>query len=242
MSEKIIPYKNSEKGKKEQIEGMFNSISGKYDTFNRLMTLRMDVKWRKNVRKQVAKISAKKILDVATGTADLAIELTQITNTQIIGLDLSQGMLDVGKQKVKHLKLNHRIELILGDSEKLPFDDASFDAVTVGFGVRNFEDLNKGLSEIYRVLRPNGRLVILETSVPEHFPIKQGYFIYTQLFIPLLGKLFAKNQTAYAYLSESASKFPYGKKFADILKQIGFSKIKIKPQTLSVATIYVADK
>lgn len=242
MEEIVVPYKNSDKRKKEQVEGMFDTISGKYDGLNRVMTLRMDTCWRRNVRRQIADIKPSKILDVATGTGDLAIELTKIPETKIIGLDLSKGMLDVGKQKVAHLNLQNRIELVLGDSENLPFEDAMFDAVSVSFGVRNFENLEKGLSEIYRVLRPEGRLVILETSVPESFLLKQGYHFYTRTIIPFLGKLLTKNRTAYAYLSESASRFPYGKKFAEILTKVGFSKVTFKPQTLGVATIYIADK
>ena len=242
MEEKVTPYKDSEKGKKEQVQGMFDSISNSYDDLNRVMTMRLDIAWRRNVRKRVAEIQPEKILDVATGTGDLAIELTKIPQAHITGLDLSEGMLSVGKKKVTDLNLSSRIEMVLGDSEKLPFPDASFDAVTVSFGVRNFEDLEKGLKEIHRVLQPKGRLVILETSVPTKFPYKQGYKIYTQFLVPLMGKILAKNQTAYAYLSESASKFPFGKKFADILSKIGFSKVQFNPQTLGVATIYIADK
>lgn len=242
MQETVTPYKDSQKGKKEQVKGMFDTISNNYDGLNRVMTLRMDTHWRKNVRKQVAEVQPVDVLDVATGTGDLAIELAQLPTAKIIGLDLSEGMLSVGKQKVSQLGLEDKIQMMLGDSEHLPFADASFDAVTVSFGVRNFENLEKGLQELHRVLRPSGRLVILETSVPERFPLKQGYHFYTKYIIPFFGKIFAKDRTAYAYLSESASKFPYGKRFANILSQIGFSKVKFKKQTLGVATIYIADK
>lgn len=242
MQEKILPNKNSTQGKKEQVEGMFNSISKSYDGLNRTMTMRLDISWRKNVRKAIAKIQPKQILDIATGTGDLAIELTKIPNCQIVGLDLSEGMLAVGQEKIQKLNLTHRITFLLGDSENLPFNDNSFDAISVSFGVRNFENLEKGLSEIYRVLAPNGRLVILETSVPENFFLKKGYFFYTKYIVPLMGRFLASNQTAYAYLSESASKFPCGKNFAQILSSIGFSKVTFKPQTLGVATIYIANK
>ncbi|GIZ16265.1 bifunctional demethylmenaquinone methyltransferase/2-methoxy-6-polyprenyl-1,4-benzoquinol methylase UbiE [Capnocytophaga catalasegens] len=242
MGEKVIPYKNSKQRKKEQVTGMFDTISPTYDELNRVMTMRLDINWRKNVRKEIAKINPLKILDVATGTGDLAIELTQIDLAHITGLDLSQGMLDIGKKKIEKQGLSHRINLTLGDSEALPFADNWFDAVSVSFGVRNFENLEKGLYEIYRVLCNGGRLVVLETSVPEHFPVKQGYYLYTHFIVPFMGKLLAKDKTAYAYLSESASKFPFGQRFADILTKIGFSKVHFKPQTLGVATIYIADK
>lgn len=242
MQETITPYKNSEKSKKEQVEGMFSSISPKYDALNRIMTLKMDTQWRKNVRKKVAEIQPLTILDVATGTGDLAIELTKIPNAQITGLDLSSGMLVVGRKKIAELGLTNRIEMIQGDSENLPFDDETFDAVTVSFGVRNFENLEKGLSQIRRVLRPKGRLVVLETSVPEKFPFKQGYKLYTRFVIPLLGKWFANDSKAYAYLSESASRFPYGERFAEILQKVGFSKVTYQAQTLGVATIYIAER
>lgn len=242
MQENITPYKDSMQGKKVQVEGMFDEISGSYDGFNRFMTFRLDVKWRKNVRKKIEEISAEKILDVATGTADLAIELAKIKNSHITGVDISKGMLAVGNQKIKKLNLEEKIQLSIADSENLPFQDHSFDAVSVSFGVRNFENLNKGLSEILRVLKPNGRLVILETSVPENFFLKQGYFLYTKFFLPFMGKLFSKDKNAYSYLSRSAEKFPYGKNFAEILKKVGFSKVKFEPQTLGVATIYIAEK
>lgn len=241
--EKITPYKNSNEGKKEQVAQMFNTISGTYDGLNRVISWGSDVKWRKFVVEKVAEIQPKKVLDVATGTGDLAIALTHIKGLHVVGLDISEGMLAVGKEKIEKKNLSSRIELMLGDSENLPFDSASFDAVTVAFGVRNFENLEKGLSEIFRVIRPGGRLVVLETSVPEKFPFKQGYFIYTKFIMPLIGKVFSKDRSAYAYLSKSASAFPYGKKFHEILTNIGFSKTKYYPKTLGgVATIYVANK
>ena len=243
MQEEIVtPDKHSDKGKKEQVQEMFDTISPAYDGLNRVMTLRMDISWRKRVREKVAEIKAGTILDVATGTGDLAIELSKIEGAHITGVDISQGMLSVG-EKIKELGLSERISMQLADSENLPFANGSFDAVTVSFGVRNFENLQKGLSELRRVLRPGGRLVILETSVPTRFPYKQGYRLYTRFVVPLMGKFLAKNQNAYAYLSESAAKFPFGEKLANILKgEIGFSSVNYYPQFLGVATIYVADK
>ena len=244
MQEEIVtPDKHSDKGKKEQVQEMFDTISPAYDGLNRVMTLRMDISWRKRVREKVAQIKAGTIRDVATGTGDLAIELSKIEGAHITGVDISQGMLSVGEKKIKELGLSERISMQLADSENLPFADGSFDAVTVSFGVRNFENLQKGLSELRRVLRPGGRLVILETSVPTRFPYKQGYRLYTRFVVPLMGKFLAKNQNAYAYLSESAAKFPFGEKLANILKgEIGFSSVNYYPQFLGVATIYVADK
>lgn len=243
QQETVFPDKNSDKGKREQVQEMFDTISPAYDDLNRVMTLRMDISWRKNVRQYVAKKNPGTILDIATGTGDLAIELSKIPSVEITAVDISQGMLSVGEKKVKSLGLTDRIHMQVADSENLPFPDESFDAVTVSFGIRNFEHLNKGLSEIKRVLRPNGRLVILETSVPTRFPYKQGYKFYTKFIVPLMGRLLAKNKNAYAYLSESAAKFPFGKQMAQILSQeIGFTSVNYKPQTLGVATIYIADK
>lgn len=239
----ITPYKNSTEGKKNQVTQMFDTISGSYDDFNRIISLGSDIKWRKFVVSKVAEIQPKTILDVATGTGDLAIALTEIKGAKITGLDISEGMLSVGKEKVVKKNLSDRIEFIHGDSEKLPFEDAHFEAVTVSFGVRNFENLEKGLSEIYRVLKPNGRLVILETSVPEKFPFRQGYFFHTKVLIPLIGKFFSKDRSAYKYLSDSAAAFPYGKKFKSILDKIGYTQTQYFPKTLGgVATIYVGNK
>jgi len=185
---------------------------------------------------------AKKILDIATGTGDLAIMLSNTEADKIIGLDISPGMLEIGKKKVKALKLDDKIELVLGDSEKLPFENEYFDAITVGFGVRNFENLEKGLSEIYRVLKPKGTFVVLETSQPSGFPIKQGFNFYSKYVIPTIGKIFSKDKNAYNYLPESAAAFPYGNEFNNILLKTGFNTSKVYPQTFGIATIYQAMK
>lgn len=242
MSEKVTPYKNSELSKKQQVAKMFDTISKEYDGLNRVISFGIDVKWRKRVVKIVSKTQPESVLDIATGTGDLAINLTQTNAKKIIGLDISDGMLEVGRKKIANQQLDGTIEMILGDSENLPFDNNSFDAITVAFGVRNFENLEKGLAEILRVLKPNGIFVILETSVPTKFPFKQGYYIYTKGIMPLIGKLFSRDKMAYSYLSESASVFPYGEALNNILSKIGFINPKAMPQTFGVATIYTATK
>lgn len=242
MSEKITPYKDSSLGKKEQVTQMFDTISGNYDNLNRVISFGIDIKWRKKVLKIVSDKKPKVILDIATGTGDLAILLAQTNAEKIIGLDISAGMLEVGKKKVQEKNLSNIIELVLGDSESMPFEDNYFDAITVGFGVRNFENLEKGFAEILRVLKPNGVFVILETSVPDKFPYKQGYKFYSKNILPLIGKLFSKDNDAYGYLSESAAAFPYGEALNNILRKTGFIDVVALPQTFGVATIYSASK
>lgn len=241
-AQKVTPYKDSELGKKEQVTQMFDNISGNYDGLNRVISFGIDIKWRKKVLKLVADTDPNDILDIATGTGDLAILMSETRAQKIVGLDLSAGMLEVGRKKVADRKLGNRIELVQGDSEKLPFEDNSFDAVTVGFGVRNFETLEKGLAEILRVLRPGGIFVILESSNPTKFPFKQGYNLYNKYILPAIGKLFSKDRSAYGYLSESMSVFPFGEELNNILRKIGFIDVRALPQTFGVATIYVAFK
>jgi len=243
MEEKVIPYKNSNASKKQQVEEMFDTISRNYDGLNRVISLGADIKWRKKVVRLIAAKQPKTILDIATGTGDLAIQFAKKTDAkQIIGLDLSEGMLSVARKKATNLQIDTKIEFVKGDSEKLTFDDNYFDAITVSFGIRNFENLEKGLSEILRVLVPGGSFVILETSIPTKFPWKQGYFIYSRGVLPLIGKLFSKDKVAYKYLSESASVFPFGEKLNNILQKTGFIEVENKPQTFGVATIYTATK
>lgn len=242
MAKQIKPYKDSELGKKKQVEQMFDTISDDYDNLNRMMTFGTDIGWRKNVVRMVNDTKPESILDIATGTGDLAIMMATTSAQRIVGLDLSDGMLSVGKEKVKALNLQNKIEMMLGDSENLPFKDNTFDAITVSFGVRNFETLEKGLSEILRVLKPNGIFVILESSVPTKFPFKQGYNIYTKTIVPLMGKLFSKDQKAYEYLQESMKNFPYGEALNKILSNVGFKNVKHFPQTMGVATIYSSRK
>ncbi|MCK5815483.1 MAG: bifunctional demethylmenaquinone methyltransferase/2-methoxy-6-polyprenyl-1,4-benzoquinol methylase UbiE [Flavobacteriaceae bacterium] len=243
MSENITPYKDSNLGKKEQVAQMFDTISGNYDGLNRMISFGIDVKWRKKVLAIVKNSKANSILDIATGTGDLAISFAKNTDANIIkGLDISEGMLNVGKEKILKEGLSDKIEMILGDSENLPFEDESFDAISVAFGVRNFENLEKGLSEILRVLKPKGTFVVLETSVPIKSPYKQLYQFHSTKILPLIGKLFSKEESAYSYLSKSASNFPYGEAFNNILQKTGFIEVINKPQTLGVVTIYTATK
>jgi demethylmenaquinone methyltransferase/2-methoxy-6-polyprenyl-1,4-benzoquinol methylase len=242
MSEKVKPYKHSDLSKKEQVTQMFDTISKEYDGLNRVISFGIDVKWRKKVVAIVSAQQPKTILDIATGTGDLAINLAKTNAAKIVGFDISPGMLEIGKKKIAQKQLEHKIEMVLGDSESMPFDDNAFDAITVAFGVRNFENLEQGLSEILRVLKPNGTFVILETSVPTKTPYKQGYTFYTKHILPLIGKLFSKDKVAYSYLCESASVFPYGEALNNILRKIGFINAEALPQTFGVATIYTASK
>ena len=242
MSKNINPYKDSDRSKKEQVEQMFDTISKEYDDLNRVISFGIDVKWRKKVVNIVAEGNPKIILDIATGTGDLAINLVETGADKIVGLDISAGMLDVGRKKIASKGFDEIIEMVQADSENLPFDDNTFDAITVAFGVRNFEHLEKGLAEILRVLKPKGKFVILETSVPTKAPFKQGYNLYSTKMLPLIGRLFSKDKKAYAYLSESASVFPYGEKLNNILRKIGFINVQDDPQTFGVATIYTASK
>ena len=242
MAEKVKPYKDSDASKKEQVTEMFDTISNEYDGLNRVISFGIDVKWRNKVVKIVGNKQPENILDIATGTGDLAINLAATNAKEIIGLDISNGMLEVGRKKITSKKLENIISLVIGDSENLPFEDNTFDAITVAFGVRNFENLEKGLSEILRVLKPNGIFVILETSVPTNPIYKFGYKIYSKFILPTIGKLFSKDKIAYNYLSESASVFPYGEELNNILRKIGFINVEDKPQTMGVATIYTASK
>lgn len=242
MSKSVTPYKDSSLGKKEQVAQMFDTISGKYDDLNRVISFGIDIKWRKKVLKIVSDTNPKTILDIATGTGDLAILMSNTNAERIVGLDISTGMLEIGKQKIAKKNLSDKIEMLLADSENIPFEDNSFDAITVAFGLRNFETLEKGLAEILRVLKPNGILVILETSLPTKTPYKQFYHFYSKKILPLIGKSFSKDKSAYAYLSESTNFFPHGEVLNNILREIGFIKVVARSQTFGVATIYSASK
>jgi demethylmenaquinone methyltransferase / 2-methoxy-6-polyprenyl-1,4-benzoquinol methylase len=242
MPKTITPYKGSPLGKKEQVTQMFDNISGNYDGLNRVISMGIDVKWRNKVVALVAEKNPETILDIATGTGDLVILMAKTAAKRIVGLDISAGMLEVGKKKIEKANLSNRIEMVLGDSENIQFPDNYFDAITVSFGIRNFEDLEKGLAEIYRVLKPGGIFVILETSVPTKFPFRQGYTFYTKFILPIIGKIFSKDNKAYGYLSESAANFPFGENLNNILRKISFIECKAMPQTFGVATIYTATK
>jgi demethylmenaquinone methyltransferase/2-methoxy-6-polyprenyl-1,4-benzoquinol methylase len=242
MSKKVKPYKDSDLSKKEQVTQMFDKISGDYDGLNRVISFGIDLKWRKKVVNIVKGSNPNTILDIATGTGDLIISLADSNAEKLTGLDISPGMLEIGREKIRQKKLSDKIEMLIGDSENLPFEDNSYDAITVAFGVRNFENLEKGLKEINRVLKPGGTFVVLETSVPTKTPFRQGYGLYTGKIMPTIGKLFSKDRSAYQYLSESAANFPYGEDFNNILRKTGFINVEDIPQTFGVATIYVASK
>jgi demethylmenaquinone methyltransferase/2-methoxy-6-polyprenyl-1,4-benzoquinol methylase len=242
MKQAVKPDQNNPEAKKTQVTHMFNGISKSYDLLNRIITLGIDTLWRKRLIELVKKERHELVLDIATGTGDLVLALAKLDTEKIIGLDLSPGMLEIGKQKVKAKGLENRIDMQLGDSEALPYQSASFDVVTIAFGVRNFEHLEKGLEEILRVLKPKGTLVILETAVPKNKIFKVFYLFYTQQIMPFIGKLFSKDRSAYQYLSDSAAAFPCGKDFNNILEKIGFIEVEDFPQTLGVSSIYFAKK
>lgn len=242
MGTNVKPYKESDKSKKEQVAEMFDNISPKYDFLNHFLSMGIDIQWRKKVVKQIQSLQAEKVLDIATGTGDLAIMIAENTKAQITGLDLSAGMLEVGRKKVTEKGLENRIEMIQGDSENLPFEDDTFDAITVSFGVRNFENLEKGLNEINRVLKPNGTFIILEFAQPEQFPMKQLYGFYSKNILPTIGRIFSKDNAAYTYLPESVEAFPYGEKMVEIIKNCGFTSVKNKNLTFGISAIYTSIK
>lgn len=242
-SKTITPYKDNPTGKKEQVATMFNNISGTYDFLNHFLSFGIDIIWRKKAIKALKSLQPKQMLDVATGTGDFAFEAIRILNpTQIIGVDISEGMLAIAQEKITKRSLQQQFKVILGDSEKLPFENNNFDAVTVAFGVRNFEHLEEGLQDICRVLRPGGKVVILEFSNPKAFPVKQLYQLYSKTLMPFLGRLFSKDKAAYTYLPESVIDFPDGERFTAILKKVGFSETICRPQTFGICTIYIATK
>lgn len=238
----VIPYKEQTSGKKEQVATMFNNISKKYDFLNHFLSLGIDILWRKKAIKLLKELQPKIILDIATGTGDFAIEALSLNPTKIIGIDISEGMLAVGKEKMKQKGVTHIIDLQLGDSENLSFDDNYFDAYTVGFGVRNFEHLEKGLAEMLRVLKPNGRAIILEFSKPKAFPVKQLYNFYFNHILPTIGNLISKDNAAYTYLPESVNAFPEGDEFVNILNNLGYKNVQAIPLMFGISSIYTATK
>ena len=236
------PNHESKSPKKNQVEKMFDSISFEYDLLNAIMTFNSHKRWKKNILNIAKKLKPKNALDIATGTADIAINLGSISNCEVIGVDISEQMLDVGREKITKMKLTKSVRLESGDAENLNFKDNYFDLVTIGFGVRNFQDLEKGLSESLRVLKVKGTLIVLETSVPENRIMKLFYSIFTRTYIPIMAMIFSKDKSAYNYLLNSAELFPSGTKFKDILKSVGFSQVKIKPKLFGSSTIYIATK
>ena len=238
----VVPYKEENAGKKEQMARMFNNISHRYDFLNHFLSLGIDKLWRTSAIRLLQPLHPQFILDVATGTGDFAIQALSLNPQKVTGIDISEGMLDVGRKKIQKLKLSHRIELLKGDSENLDFDDDTFDAVTVGFGVRNFEDLERGLSEIRRVLKPGAILVVLEFSRPRGFPMRQLYNFYFKNILPGLGRLISRDEAAYTYLPESVEAFPDGTDFENILKKVGFKETACKALTFGISSIYTARK
>tara|TARA_B100000579_G_scaffold437232_1_gene465763 strand:+ start:1826 stop:2545 length:720 start_codon:yes stop_codon:yes gene_type:complete len=236
----VKPYNNSE-NKKTQIINMFDNISETYDLLNLVLSFRMDYIWRKKSIQSI-KNNPEKILDIATGTADLAIMAAKYTNAKIIGVDISKKMLSIGNKKIKKYELSNRILLKLGDAEQLPFKNNSFQAITSGFGVRNFENIETGLSEMHRVLEKDGVLVILEPSKPSKFPVKQLYNIYFRYILPLLGKIISKDKNAYTYLTNSVNAFPPKKVFLKKLQETGFKDCKHIPLTFGIVSLYSAKK
>lgn len=242
MQQTVVPYKDKNASKKEQVAEMFDNISHKYDFLNHFLSAGIDILWRKRAIKLLKPYQPKVILDVATGTADFAIEALALKPEKIIGIDISEGMLAHGREKLKKRKLDHIITLQSGDSEGLPFMENTFDAVIVAFGVRNFENLEKGLTNINRVLKPGAPIVVLEFSKPKAFPIKQLYNFYSNFALPLVGKLISKDKAAYTYLPESVSAFPEGKDFIKILSLSGFKKCRHIPLTFGISSIYIGER
>ncbi|MEP6675514.1 MAG: bifunctional demethylmenaquinone methyltransferase/2-methoxy-6-polyprenyl-1,4-benzoquinol methylase UbiE [Ferruginibacter sp.] len=239
----VVPYNESPLNKKQQVAEMFNDIAFRYDFLNRFLSAGIDIRWRKKMLKQLQLLQPKTILDVATGTADVAIMAAALLKPEkITGIDISDGMLKIGREKVAKAGLQNAIELLNGDSETISFPNNSFEAVTVAFGVRNFENLEKGLSEIYRVLKPGGKLVVLEFSRPKSFIPKTTYNVYMKVIAPAMGKLFSKNRKAYKYLNESIQKFPEGQNFTQILDNLGYTNTFCKPLSLGICTIYCGEK
>jgi demethylmenaquinone methyltransferase/2-methoxy-6-polyprenyl-1,4-benzoquinol methylase len=238
----VVPYKEENTSKKEQVAKMFDNISSRYDFLNHFLSLGIDKEWRRKAVALLRPLNPKQILDVATGTGDFALQALVLNPEKVTGVDISEGMLEVGRKKVREKNLDNRIELLKGDSENLPFGENKFDAVTVAFGVRNFENLERGLQEIYRVLRPGGQIVVLEFSRPRKFPFKQGYNFYFKAILPKIGRIVSKDKAAYTYLPASVEAFPDGDDFLRILKVVGFKNTQCKALTFGISSIYSGTK
>lgn len=242
QAEKIVPYESSE-NKGVQVERMFDSIAENYDTLNHTLSMGIDRGWRKKSLLALKDLNPQNILDIATGTGDLAIQAYDILHPQhITGIDISEGMMDVGRKKVDKLGLSGHISFEKQDCMALDIPDNTFDAAVVGFGVRNFEDLDKGMKEILRVLKPGGRLMILELTTPKSFPMKQSYWIYSRLFIPSIGRLISKDKVAYKYLPKSIEAFVQGKEMVEVLAKNGFRNARYKSYTFGICSMYIGEK
>ena len=242
MSEKVIPYKNSTDSKKAQVANMYDNIAKKYDFLNHFLSLGIDKIWRNKLISILKKYKPKTILDIATGTGDLAIAALKLNPDKITGIDISTGMLEIGNKKIEKKGSENIIELLEGDSENIQFPDQNFDAAIVAFGVRNFENLQKGLFEIYRVLKPGSPFIVLEFSKPNKFPVKQVYNLYFTNILPFIGKLFSKDNSAYTYLPQSVNAFPEGDTFLKELRKSGFKSVSEKRLFFGIASIYIAEK
>jgi demethylmenaquinone methyltransferase/2-methoxy-6-polyprenyl-1,4-benzoquinol methylase len=238
----VKPYGDSNKSKKEEVAQMFDNISAKYDFLNHFLSLGIDKIWRKKAVNMLREINPTKILDIATGTGDFAIQSLSLNPDEVIGVDISEGMLEKGREKMVKRKIDHIVSMRSGDSEDLPFEDNYFDALTVGFGVRNFQNLEVGLAEMLRVVRTGGKLIILEFSKPKRFPVKQYYAFHSKYIIPFFGKTISKDASAYTYLPESVAAFPEGKDFEDILVKLGYKNVGAKLVAGGIATIYFGTK
>lgn len=237
-----LPYKQSNRSKKGQVEEMFDNISPKYDALNHILSLNIDKIWRRKTIQKLKPYSPTTILDIATGTGDFAVAATKLANVKITGIDISEGMLNVARKKINKKKLGGKIEFKKADSENLSFEDKTFDAAIVGFGVRNFENLNQGLSEIFRVLKPGSVFFVLEFSKPLSAPFRQIYMFYFRRILPFIGRVISKDNSAYSYLPESVNEFPDGESFLTILADVGFVKNQCFRQTFGIASIYEAHK
>jgi len=243
MNEKITPYQSESATKKEQVADMFNNISKTYDFLNHFLSLGIDIIWRKKAIGELKSIKPRIMLDVATGTGDFAFEAIKILKPEkVVGVDISEGMLNVARRKIEERNLGAVFSVQTGDSEKLQFENDHFDAITVAFGVRNYENLEKGLADMYRVLKPEGKIVILEFSKPQQFPVKQAYNFYFLRILPVFGKLFSKDSRAYTYLPESVAAFPDGPAFTKLMSNIGFKSSKHRSLTFGICSIYTGIK
>ena len=238
----VVPYKEGDKTKKEQVADMFDNISRRYDLLNHTLSLGIDILWRKKAIRLLKPFAPQTVLDIATGTGDFAVEAVKLKPKKIIGVDISEGMLEVGREKMAQKSLVDLIELIYGDAENLSFEDNKFDVITVAFGVRNFENLKKGLSEMFRVTSEGGHVMIIEFSKPGKFPVKQLYNFYFNTILPKIGKLVSKDNAAYQYLPESVAAFPDGPAFLKILNEVGYKEAKCIPLTFGISSIYWARK